>query len=346
MDRTHQSAALDAHPEWTFELHRGEAAATLSAAHAANPFQNPGWVAGAAAARGRHHEFVVVSATRGSTARALLFGSLHRRVGVTVFESMPMGGYGGWVGLPSLPLPDELALNRQWLRSASWAVVRLTCEPGRADSLPKAAAWPLPARLRRRLDSHDYQTHLLDLSADDAVRLQRVKPSVRSYLRRVDTLGFSFEVGGDGAVGHFCDWYRRGSLAWQAPSDTLMPDAFFEALGAHGAMDVWRASRDGQAVGAAVFLRGGDQVQYQASGTAKLAGPVSAMDALLWTAARRYRDDGYRSMNLGASEGMDSVRRFKEKFGAQPAGYRCETYLLPWLAHRLGLADPATGHPR
>jgi hypothetical protein len=79
-----------------------------------------------------------------------------------------------------------------------------------------------------------------------------------------------------------------------------------------------------------------DQVQYQASGTAKVAGPVSAMDALLWTAAKHYRERGYVSMNLGASHGLDSVRQFKEKFGAQAATYRCATYLMPRLLARWG----------
>jgi len=63
-----------------------------------------------------------------------------------------------------------------------------------------------------------------------------------------------------------------------------------------------------------------------------MAGPVSAMDALIWHAARHYRDRGFRSMNMGASDGLDSVRRFKQKFGAVGVPYRRVTYLLPRLA--------------
>jgi hypothetical protein len=120
----------------------------------------------------------------------------------------------------------------------------------------------------------------------------------------------------------------------------LLPDSFFAALQVDGHADIWSVSRDGQPLGAAIFLLGRRKVQYQASGTAKIAGPVSAMDALLWKAAGYYSEHGWEGMNMGASEGLDSVRRFKEKFGAEPVGYRCVTYLMPRLAARLQLLKP------
>lgn len=332
-------------PAWAFEPVRGEAAAALSAACATNPFQNPHWVHAAAAARARAHEFVAVRAERRGSAPAFLFGGLHRRAGVAVFESMPMGGYGGWVCEQSLSLVEESALTLHWLNQAPWNVVRLTSEPGRAAALPPASVWPLPAFLGQRLEGHDFATHLLDLAADDATRLQRVKTNVRSYLRRVDTLGYSFEIGGADAPRDFYAWYRRGSQGWRAAAETLLPDTFFEALQNQVGTEVWRARRDGDTVAAALFLLRRTQVQYQASGSAKLAGPVSAMDALIWAAARHYRERGFKAMNLGASEGLDSVRRFKEKFGAQAIGYRCETYLLPRWAGRLGWAATRKGRP-
>lgn len=339
------SGHLVQQPAWTFEHLSGEAAAAVASACSTHPFQNPRWVCAAAAARGRPHEFTAVRAERRGWPPAYLFGGLHRRAGVVVFESMPMGGYGGWACEQGLPIAEEAQLNLQWLRGAHFHVVRLTSEPGRAAALPPAPLWPVPAFARQHFEGRDFTTHLLDLSADDATRLQRVKPNVRSYLRRVDSLGFSFEIGGADALSDFCSWYRRGSQAWQSAAGTLLPDAFFEALQGPGSMEVWRARRDGQVVAAALFLLGRLQVQYQASGSAKLAGPVSAMDALIWAAARHYHERGLQSMNMGASEGLDSVRRFKEKFGAQAVGYRCETYLLPRWARRLGLAANRKGGP-
>jgi hypothetical protein len=321
---------------WSFELVRAAEAAALSAQWSVNAFQNPRWVQAVAAARRVPHEFVAVRATHRAFGRAYLFASLHRRAGVAVFESMPMGGHGGWVAEPSLEPTHERSLAADWLAQAPWTVVVLTSAPGRAAALPDAREWPLPAGWARRFAPRDLQTHVLDLAGDDATLLQRVRPAVRSYLRRVDALGFAVECDGRAdALARFCAWYRRGSVAWQQAADTLLPDAFFAALRSGGEADVWCVSRDGQPVGAALFLLGRMQVQYQASGTEKIAGPVSAMDALLWTAARHYRDRGWQSMNLGASEGLEGVRRFKEKFGAQAVDYRRVSYLLPCWAARL-----------
>ena len=321
-----------------------DAAVALCASRPGNPFQNHRWVRAVAAARARAHRFVAVQAQRDAASPAYLFGGLHRRAGFSVFEAMPMGAYGRWLSEAPLLAHEERTLTEQCLRWVPWAVVRLTSEPGRAADLPLAGSWPLPAGLRQRLAGRDFETHVLDLTADDDARLKRVKPNVRSYLRRVDTLGYRFQLGGPGALADFCDWYRRGSQGWEGIASALMPDSFFEALQCEGGMDIWRVDHDGKAVGAAAFLLGRDQVQYQASGTAKVAGPVSAMDALLWVAARHYRERGMHSMNLGASEGLSGVRRFKEKFGAVAFAYRCETYLLPRVRGRL-LAQRNTGRP-
>ena len=50
---------------------------------------------------------------------------------------------------------------------------------------------------------------------------------------------------------------------------------------------------------------------------------------MLWTAIRHYRDRGFLTLNLGASEGLDSVRSFKEKLGGMAVSYRRATFILP-----------------
>jgi lipid II:glycine glycyltransferase (peptidoglycan interpeptide bridge formation enzyme) len=110
-----------------------------------------------------------------------------------------------------------------------------------------------------------------------------------------------------------------------------MPDEFFRRLYAGGLADIWQVKKDGRCIAAAMFLKGRTEVFYQASGTIRERNEVSAIDALLWTAIRHYRDGGYRTLNLGASEGLDSVRFFKEKFGAVATPYRHVTFVLPKL---------------
>lgn len=320
-----------------FELLRGSAAVDASALYGIYCFQHPAWVSAVAVARQRPHEFIAIRARLSNDNSTFLFGAIHRRWGMKIFESMPMGGYGGWCADQALNLEEEKQLNRALLSWAPWSVMEITSAPDRGVTLPKAVAWPLPKRLRQRVGPHDSETHVLDLKGDDATLLQRVRSSIRSYLRKVDQLGFSFNVGDHDQIAMFCDWYRRGSQDWKNQASSILPDEFFAALNDGASMEIWSVSKEGRTVGAAVFLLGRSQVQYQASGCERLAGPVSAMDALIWAAAKHYRDRGFQEMNLGASEGLDSVRRFKEKFGAHAVSYRRSLYLLPWVANFLGL---------
>lgn len=321
-----------------FEVLRGAAAAAALAAGGC--FESAAWVRAVAAVRARPHRLVAVRARWADGRLAVLGGAEHRRAGVAVFESMPMSGYGGWLCDAVLSLGDECMLNRLWLVQAAWPVVVLTSRPGRSDALPPAAdrTW-WPRRWRERLAPRVFGTHLLDLIGDDGMLLQSVRPRMRSYLRRFDELGFEAALGHDEQhLARLHAWYVEGSRHWQRQVDDLLPESFFRALARRPddsmdmrppLADVWTLRHRGQEVGAALFLVGRHEVQYQASGTSRIGAAVSAMEALLWVALRHYRDRGLRSMNLGASEGLASVARFKEKFGAQAAIYAQHTYLMP-----------------
>ena len=314
-----------------FDLVTGAEAIGLVSQVATGCFQRTSWVRAVAAVRGRAHELVVVRACDGRGAKAWLPGAVHRRFGLSVFEAMPMGGYGGWVAEPTLPAEDEEQLTRAWLAVAQWPIVVLTGVPGRHDRLPAPAhIRGLPGGWAARMQARVFETHLLDLCGSDADLLQRLRPRMRSYLRRFEQLGFEFSIANDLAALRECHrWYREGSRAWQAAATSLMPEGFFTALAGDGGAEVWTVLWQGQSVGAALFLAGRDEVQYQASGTQRIDAPVSAMEALLWQAARHHRDRGRSMLNLGASEGLDSVARFKEKFGARPTTYLRVPYLLP-----------------
>ncbi|HRD96021.1 MAG TPA: GNAT family N-acetyltransferase [Rubrivivax sp.] len=325
-----------------FDLVTGTEAVGLVSRVATGCFQHAAWVRAVAAARGRRHELVVVRACFGGGGQAWLPGAVHRRLGLSVFESMPMSGYGGWVAEPALAAEDEQQLTRDWLAHVPWPIVVLTGVPGRPERLPAPAhIRGLPVAWAARMRPRVFETHRLDLAGSDAELLQRVRPRMRSYLRRFEQLGFEFSIACDPAALRECHrWYREGSRAWQASATSLMPEAFFSALAGDGCAEAWTVRWQGRAVGAALFLAGRDEVQYQASGTQRIEAPVSAMEALLWQAARCYRDRGRSMLNLGASEGLASVARFKEKFGARSSTYLRVTYLLP--AWRRCAAGPAT----
>lgn len=332
-----------------FDLVTGAEAVGLVSQVATGCFQRTSWVRAVAAVRGRAHELVLVRACDGRGAKAWLPGAVHRRFGLSVFEAMPMGGYGGWVAEPALSAEVEEQLTRAWLAHAHWPIVVLTGVPGRPGRLPASEhIRGLPGAWAARMQPRVFETHRLDLAGSDADLLQRARPRMRSYLRRFEQLGFEFSIANDPAALRECHrWYREGSRAWQATATSLMPEGFFTALAGDGCVEVWTVRWQGQTVGAALFLAGRDEVQYQASGTQRIDAPVSAMEALLWQAARHHRDCGRSMMNLGASEGLDSVARFKEKFGARPSTYLRVPYLLPaWRRCGVGPATaPGAAEP-
>lgn len=335
-----------------FERLSGAAAEDHARRAVVTCFQHPAWVRAVAAARGRPHELRLVRAVWADGRQATLCGSVHRRWGVPVFESMPMGGYGGWVTVGAVEWTLEPELERElfsrWLRWDRWPVVVLTGTPGRQAALPAPGDGGLwPRRLRERLAPRAFETHVLGLQADDAGLLSTMRPKLRGVLRRVDQLGFEWEVQhGEAALKLFYDWYRRGSAQWQQPASALLPCSFFTAFSEMPGADVWIVRHEGQMAGAALFLKGREEVQYQAAGSLRLNSPLSVSEVVLWAAMRHYRDQGLKSLNFGASEGLGSVAWFKAKFGAEVSAYLRVTYVFPsWRQGRGEAAVCTSGKP-
>jgi CelD/BcsL family acetyltransferase involved in cellulose biosynthesis len=326
-----------------FQTLAGDDALVAAEQHGELAFHRPDWVRAVAAARGRAHEFVAVRAVAARGVR-LLFGAVHRRGGFPIFESMPYGGYGGWVGASDPDGDEDAALTAQWLRQASWPMVLLVSRPGHDQGLPVPRRLPWLGGMGQRLQLSAHETHVLDLTGSDEAMISRARPRMRSYLRKMADAGYSCRLEGGESPVRMAQWYRVGSAAWQAPGTSLMPDAFFDSLQRGAGSEVWTVHREGRCLAAALFLLGRDTVHYQASGSERHHGTISPMDALIWSASRDYRDRGFVQLNLGASDGLESVRQFKEKFGARSATYHRCVYVLPrWT---LTAADRRAGTER
>lgn len=283
-------------------------------------FETLGWVKSAAVARGRRHWPVAWRASNGDC-HATLLGTVHLRLGIPVFESMPMGGYGGWIG----DVDDLPGLERAWLSQVPFPVVILHGRPDTQEEGRSAGTiWP---SLGRRYSLQE--THILDLRPPASQLLSKVKPSVRSYLRRVDQLGFVFSSGGIELLASFMSVYASGRKNWLKKPVSNYSMAYFRTLLDEGNSEIWLVAHEGTTVGAAFFMKGANDVLYLASGVHKVPGPVSPMDALVWSAILSFQSRGYKLFNMGASRGLESVRRFKEKFGACPQTYSRTIYFLP-----------------
>ena len=91
---------------------------------------------------------------------------------------------------------------------------------------------------------------------------------------------------------------------------------------------IWIARLDGDAVAAMITLIQGDTaLAWRAASNIEVAGPVRANDLLHREAIEFATTQGCRYYNMGESGGVESLMRFKVRFGATPrphAGYRLE----------------------
>jgi hypothetical protein len=91
---------------------------------------------------------------------------------------------------------------------------------------------------------------------------------------------------------------------------------------------IWVAQLDGRPVAAMITLMQGDTaLAWRAASNIEVAGPVRANDLLHSRAIEHATATGCRYYNMGESGGVESLMRFKVRFGATPrshAAYRLE----------------------
>jgi len=108
----------------------------------------------------------------------------------------------------------------------------------------------------------------------------------------------------------------------------LLADLFGESF------RVWIARLDGEPVAAMISLVRGDvALAWRGASNLELAGPVRANDLIHRYAIEDACTSGCRYYNMGESGGVESLMKFKERFGATRrdfAGYRLER--LPFTA--------------
>jgi hypothetical protein len=116
-------------------------------------------------------------------------------------------------------------------------------------------------------------------------------------------------------------------------------------------VSVLRASRDGETVGATVWLRRGDVAYYHLGAYSDAGYRCRASFALFRTAIESFARTGARWLDLGAGAGVrttpaeDGLTRFKRGWAnASRTAYFCGRIVAPAIYHRLSEAVPATGY--
>lgn len=238
-----------------------------------------------------------------------------RRAGLRQLELAPLGLY--------TPL-DGSGPRRQALESfideAPRRVARVTIH---LNPLEPDAELLAQRALERGYRGVTHETHLLALGQPTELLRQGYHATKRAQVRRDVRLRQQIVVAREPR--QLDDYFEAygASLARWGRGGPLYPRALFEALLASPVVQLWMNYVEGRLACAMVVFSCRRYAFYwqgvsRIDEDQKAAFPmVRLMDAVLQHLLER----GIPQFNLGASDGLPNVRRFKEEFGARPRAY-------------------------
>lgn len=234
---------------------------------------------------------------------------LNRRIGPMNVRLLP----GGIVWHHAVGSADRVDFLCALLKSAGHDVLLMNCmSPPDTACLQMAGAMPIQVGR--------YEA-VLDLSADQDIRLSRMHGKFRNRVRHAQNLGLNiihrpFDPKRDRG---FIERERRQR---QERGYSDLPVAFTVALATQASQDarIFIASRNGQNSAAMLFLRHQGAVTYHIGQTTDFGRQVSAHSLLLWEASNWFALQGDLRMDLGMidTETGDGLARFKLGIGATP----------------------------
>ena len=281
----------------------------LAAASANATFYHTGtWLRALAAAYPRMSLRVMVARSDGRPVAFLPYLETRRGFLRTLW-SLPFGTYGGPVGDPSA-CAELLRAYRAQLSTPN--VVSVGCID--YGNTLDASEWNVT----------ELSTHVVDISGGfDQVWRERFDKPRRRRARRAEEHGVTVRRGsGREDVARFMDVYRERLDDWKTGRGH--PESLFYALVEDGGEHVrlYVAEHEGAVVGGHLNFYYKEAVIAWYGMTSARAGESQAGTLLYMVCMRDACDAGYRTYNLGASLGKDSLVEYKESLGGVAHTYR------------------------
>lgn len=172
-------------------------------------------------------------------------------------------------------------------------------------------------------------THCIDLHGGAQTVWKGFPCSTRNFVRQAERA--HVEVQFDNSVNAFYDYYEmlENSAKRWGKTTPGKPWKLFQAISERATPDMvrlWLARVDKNLVAGALCVYGRGEVFYWSGAMYKELARTRANNLLHWWIIRDAIERGYTWYNMGASDGLPGVRRFKEGFGAVPVRY--PTYIL------------------
>lgn len=235
-------------------------------------------------------------------------------------EAFPFGGYTCVLdenGVPADAAPSSAVLRDAASESGEFSFV----------------AWPLADQpLVEGAEYKTYETAVIDCADGVTAALSGMRGVTRRMVGQAIRRGVTCELHPADAQG--LDTYyamlSEASVGWGLDRPTL-PRALLDAVAKYGGDDVelWFAMLDGQPIAGGVVLFGSDELFFWSAAMRREFTTYRPSNALNARLIERACERGVRWYNLGASEGLAGVERFKTDLGAKPIAYRRVTTRTP-----------------
>lgn len=251
---------------------------------------------------------------------------MRRKFSFTSYESLPEGGYGGFLWNKR---PDEDQMN---------AIVNSLIGPKilHLAIFPNPVYWEDLRFLERRgFVGGDAFTHILNLDRNfDCIWENRFINKSRNQVRKAIKSGVTVEPVDDiSGVKAYYDLYLDSASRWGLSDKTVKPIRFFEKLFELGGNNVryYLASYEGRYIAGVIIVYGGRDCFYWSGAMIKEFGNYCPNNLLLKQVIEDACESGYSSFNMGSSMGLPGVQKFKESFGAEKVNYKYYIYESPLL---------------
>ncbi len=225
--------------------------------------------------------------------------------------AFPLGGYTAFLDEHNRPVDDdaatdaldELVQNLHHLRVTPWPLA------------PQPRA-PKDARVRI------FETATIDCSHGLDPALANVRGVTRRMAGQAERRGVTVERAGSVHLDTYYEMLVQASVGWglaRPPISRRLLDAVF-SFGGDDAQ-LWLAYLEGEPIAGGVILFGSDELFFWSAAMRRECGRYRPSNALNLRLIRAACERGVRWYNLGASEGLEGVARFKSDLGAASVPY-------------------------
>lgn len=230
-------------------------------------------------------------------------------LGLRQVSGFPLGGYTLFMREDATPASA---------REAQDALTELRRYTHSASLVP----WPLGPSLEEA-SGPAHETAVVDLSNGLDAALQNVDGCYRRMAGQAARRGVVCErASGLEAVDTYYDLLCESAKRWGIPEPTQRR-TLIEALVRHGGDDVeiWFARAEGRPIAGGVVFYGSTEFFFWSAAMLAEFGRLRPSNALNFALLQAAADRGMQWYNLGSSEGLPGVARFKRDLGARDVPY-------------------------